>query len=360
MDSNDPSGRSLTVFRGKMRPMLMPQLVNPAFGDPGLYVDFRNERRALLFDIGDIGALAPRKLLRISHVFVSHTHMDHFMGFDALVRVSLGRDVAVRLFGPPGFVDQVAHKLAAYTWNLVESYPGDFSVLVSELSPQGRLASALFRCRRRFERETLEDASVDGGVLVDEAGFRIRAAFLEHRTPCLAFAVEEKAHVNIWRNRLDEMGLPVGPWIRDLKDAVLEGAPDDTPIRAWWKESGERRERVLALGELKARVLQIVPGEKLCYVTDAAFSEHNTRRIVELAKEADLLFIESVFLHEDADQAQMKSHLTARQAGEIARAAGARDVVPFHFSPRYAGRESELRAELELAFRGDSSGRPPG
>ena len=335
--------------------MLMPQLVNPAFGDPGLYVDFRNEKRALLFDIGDVGALAPRKLLRLSHVFVSHTHMDHFMGFDALLRVSLGRDVAVRLFGPPGFVDQVAHKLAAYTWNLVDSYPGDFSVLASELRPDGRLASALFRGRRRFERETLEAAHADDGVLVDEPGFRVRTVFLEHRTPCLAFAVEEKAHVNIWKNRLDEMGLPVGPWIRDLKETVLEGAPDDTPVRASWKEKGERKGRVLMLGELKARALQIVPGEKLCYVTDAAFSEQNARRIVELAKGADLLFIESVFLHEDADQAQVKCHLTARQAGEIARAAGARAVVPFHFSPRYAGREGELRAELELAFRGGSS-----
>ena len=338
-----------------MRPMLMPQLVNPAFGDPGLYVDFRNEKRALLFDIGDIASLAPRKLLRLSHVFVSHTHMDHFMGFDALLRVSLGRDVAVRLFGPPGLVDQVAHKLAAYTWNLVDSYPGDFSVLASELRPDGRLASALFRCRRRFERETLEEAHADDGVLVDEPGFRVRTVFLEHRTPCLAFAVEEKAHVNIWKNRLDEMGLPVGPWIRDLKETVLEGAPDDTPVRAWWKENGERKECVLALGELKARALQIVPGEKLCYVTDAAFSEQNARRIIDLAKEADLLFIESVFLHEDADQAQVKCHLTARQAGEIARAAGARAVEPFHFSPRYAEREGELRAELELAFRGGSS-----
>jgi len=338
-----------------MRPMLMPQLVNPAFGDPGLYVDFRNEKRALLFDIGDIGSLAPRKLLRLSHVFVSHTHMDHFMGFDALLRVSLGRDVAVRLFGPPGFVDQVAHKLAAYTWNLVDSYPGDFSVLASELAPDGRLASALFRCRHRFERETLEEAYVDDGVLVDEPGFRVRTAFLEHRTPCLAFAVEEKAHVNIWKNRLDEMGLPVGPWIRDLKEAVLEGAPDDTPVRALWKENGEGKERILALGDLKAQALQIVPGEKLCYVTDAAFSEENARRIIELAKEADLLFIESVFLHEDAGQAQVKCHLTARQAGEVARAAGARVVVPFHFSPRYTGREGELRAELELAFRGGSS-----
>jgi ribonuclease Z len=339
-----------------MRPILMPRLVNPAFGDPGLFVDFRNEKRALLFDVGDIRALAPREILRLSHVFVSHTHMDHFMGFDWLLRVRLGRDAAVRLFGPPGFVEQVAHKLAAYTWNLVDSYPGDFSVLASELHPEGRLASALFRCRRRFERETLEDANVDDGVLIDEPGFRVRAAFLEHRTPCLAFAVEEKAHVNVWANRLDEMGLPVGPWIRDLKEAVLNGTPDDAPIRARWKEGGERRERVLALGDLKARALEVVAGEKLCYVTDATFSERNVRRIAGLAKGADLLFIESVFLHEDADQAQRKCHLTARQAGEIARAAGARVVVPFHFSPRYAGRETELHAELEVAFRGLSAG----
>jgi len=343
-----------------MRPMLMPQLVNSAFGDPGLYVDFRNEKRALLFDIGDIAALAPRRLLRISHVFVSHTHMDHFMGFDRLLRVSLGRDVCVRLFGPPGFIEQVAHKLAAYTWNLVESFPGDFAVFASEVHPEGKLASALFRCRRRFGRETLDDAYIDDGVLVDEPGFRVRAAFLEHRTPCLAFAVEEKAHVNIWKNRLDEMGLPVGPWIRDLKDAVLNGASDEAPIRAWWNEGGERKERVLALAELRAQALRLVPGEKLCYVTDAAFSEQNVQGIVGLARQADLLFIESVFLHEDADQARRKCHLTARQAGEIARAAGARVVVPFHFSPRYAEREAELRAELERAFRGDPGGQEDG
>ena len=74
------------------------------------------ERRALLFDIGDITVLAPRQLLRVSHVFGSHTHMDHFAGFDHLLRLLLGRDKTVALYGPSGFIDRVEHKLKAYTW----------------------------------------------------------------------------------------------------------------------------------------------------------------------------------------------------------------------------------------------------
>jgi ribonuclease Z len=48
-------------------------------------------------------------------VFVSHAHMDHFAGFDRLLRVTLGRDKSIALFGPAGFIDRVEHKLAGYT-----------------------------------------------------------------------------------------------------------------------------------------------------------------------------------------------------------------------------------------------------
>jgi len=211
---------------------------------------------------------------------------------------------------------------------------------------------ARFRCRARFRREPLAERPAPAGVLLDESAFLVRAAFLDHQTTCLAFAVEEKSHVNVWKNRLEELGLPTGPWLKALKEAAVRGAPDDTPVVASWRDRHGEHERRFALKELRSRVLQLVPGEKICYVTDVVYHERNAQGIAELARDAELLFIECVFLDEDADHAARKFHLTARQAGRIARAARAKTVVPFHFSPRYAEREQELREELEAARAG--------
>jgi ribonuclease Z len=332
-----------------MRPIFRPELVNDPFGDPGLYVDCRFEKRALMFDLGDLTALAPKKILRISDVFVSHTHMDHFFGFDRLLRIHLGRGTRIRLYGPPGFAAQVEHKLAAYTWNLVENYAGDFVVEAWELDSDGLARGTRRRFHNHFEGEPLEPRRVHDGVLLDEPAFRVRAVLLDHGTACLGFAIEEKTHVNVWKNRLAELGLAVGPWLKELKAAVMRNAPDDTPVRVGWHDPNGEHERMLPLGTLKAEVLRLLPGEKICYVTDVASSPDNVQRITALAADAAQLFIECAFLEQDADHAARKHHLTARQAGSIARAAGVKRVIPFHFSPRYTDREAELRAELEAA-----------
>src|SRR5215467_15720539 len=128
--------------RGKPNPngadvtwLVQARLVNDPFADPALFVDFHFTRQALLFDLGDLSPLSARQLLRVTHAFVSHTHMDHFAGFDALLRLLLGRDKVLHLFGPPGFIDRVEHKLAAYTWNLVANYESDFVVRATEIHP---------------------------------------------------------------------------------------------------------------------------------------------------------------------------------------------------------------------------------
>jgi ribonuclease Z len=335
-----------------LRPIFQAQLVNRSFGDPGVYVDLMFERRAILLDIGDITALSTRKLLRVSDVFVSHTHMDHFCGFDHLLRVRLGRDTGVSLYGPPKLISQLEHKLAAYTWNLVANYQTDFVILAHEVDSEGRVRRARFRSRVRFEREALPETSAPEAVLLDEPSFRVRVLPLEHHDiTSLAFAFEEAVHINVWKNRLEELRLPTGPWLTELKRQVRAGSPDETPIRVHWRTREGSYDRPFSLGELKRRVLEFVPGQRVCYVTDAADTERNRNALRQFLRGADLLFIEAVFLEADREHAERKAHLTARAAGEIARAAGVRAAVPFHFSPRYLGREEALRREFMQAWQ---------
>jgi len=335
-----------------MRALFEPRLVNDAFGDPGLYVDFRDERRALLFDLGDITVLPPRKLMRLSHVFVTHTHMDHFSGFDHLLRVVLGRKAGIVLVGGPDFMAQVEHKLRAYTWNVVHRYEVELVLDVREIGTDGRGRRATFSSRRRFERESAAPFEVIDDVLHDETTFRVRGRLVDHEMPCLAYAVEEKAHVKVGKDRLASLGLSTGSWLRELKQAVLTGAPGETPIRVQWRDRHGEHLITRPMSELRHLVLDVVPGQRIGYVTDLRCTESNVRTLSQLLPGVDLLFIESVFLDEDREHAARKNHLTARQAGEIARRVGAKAIVPFHFSPRYEGRSDGVVAEAQAAWAG--------
>lgn len=334
-----------------MRPLFEPALVNDVFGDPGLYVDFREERRALLFDFGDLSVLPPRKLLRISHIFVTHAHIDHFVGFDRWLRVVLGRKERVTLYGGPDFIAQVEHKLAAYTWNVVHRYDIALTIDAVEIEPGGRARSASFCSRDRFRRVEGDAWNLHDDLLLAEESFRVRARFLDHDILCLAFALEESTHVNVWKNRLAEMGLPTGHWLHALKRTAKSGAPDDAPIEVRWRDRDGEHVVTRRLGELRP-ALEFVPGRRLGYVTDIRYTEANLRTLDELLAGVDLLFIESVFLDSEAEHAARKNHLTAKQAGTIARRLGAKAVVPFHFSPRYEDRAAELHAQVQAAWRG--------
>ncbi len=334
-----------------MRPSFQTHLLNGVFEDPVLFIDFVFEKRALLFDAGNLRGLATRKLLRVSDVMISHAHMDHFSDFDWLLRLMLGRDKTLRVFGPSGVIQRVNHKLNAYSWNLVHNYSDDLVIEVTEVLAFDSARRARFTCRSGFHKHGETTFELDCGVIVEEPEFRVRAAVFEHDIACLGYCLEEKQHVNIWKNRLEALQLPVGPWLRDLKQAVFESRSDETLIRVWSPGGTGAPERFLPLGMLKKQILRTVPGQKIGYLVDVAYTEANRRKAVMLFDGCDLLFIECAFMQVHADIAARRNHLTAHQAGTIAKAARAQQVIPIHFSPRYLDCQQAVCAEVEAAMR---------
>jgi ribonuclease Z len=329
--------------------LVQPRLVNDPFSDPGLYLDFRHARRALLFDLGDVAALSARELMRVSDVFVSHTHMDHFAGFDRLLRICVHRPQPLRLVGPEGFIARVAHRLHAYTWNLLGTHSPDFRIRVEEFADGRLMRGAEFHAQAQFAEWPMPPSDPGPGRVLAGEDFRIDATVLDHGLPVLAFALVEPVRVNVWQGALERLGLAPGPWLGEAKRAARRGLPPETPVPV-----GE--DRILCLGDLAEGVFRIGPGQKVAYVTDTADTPDNAARILALAAGADDLFIEAVFLEADRTAATRTRHLTAARAGTLARAAGVRRAVPFHHSARYTDDPGALAAEFRAAFAGAARG----
>lgn len=132
-----------------MRMLLRADFLNGVFGDPTLFVWETNGHNAILLDCGDLSRLATRQLLKVSHLFLSHCHMDHFFGFDQLLRAHMGADKTVTIVGPPETSRRVAGKLASYTWNLIADQTLEFVAI--DLHPkEGFRRIIRFRARDAF------------------------------------------------------------------------------------------------------------------------------------------------------------------------------------------------------------------
>ncbi|MFP4194267.1 MAG: ribonuclease Z [Desulfosalsimonas sp.] len=333
-----------------MPPVFNPRMVNDPTGDPALFVPFFYEKRALIFDAGEISPLSPRDILKISHVFITHTHMDHFIGFDRILRICLGREKTLFVFGPEGFIQKISSKLGGYTWNLVHNYENPLALHVTEIRGDG-LVSCRLDCRDRFEASKPEHGDFPSPLVYHEPGFTVEAAILDHDTACIGYALKERLSINIRKEILDEMGLIPGPWLYELKQALYADKDPETRFEvpdSFRRGAGPAEFR---LGELSDRLAIFTRGKKIAYITDAAFHAENTEKIIHLARNADHLFIEAAFLEKDKDSAARKKHLTAAQAGRLAAEAGAKRYTLFHFSPRYSGCYEKLEKEAAEAFR---------
>jgi ribonuclease Z len=306
-----------------MKPVFHIKLLNDYFGDPCLFVRILREKKAVLFDLGTINSLKPADLYKITDVFVTHTHMDHFIGFDTLLRGTLRRNIPLNIYGPPGLLPCIQGKLKGYTWNLIEDYPTEINVFTYN----GKYVThSIFSAKNRFRKQTVSRIKSDG-LILNNPMFTVRAVKLDHGIPCLSYSLEEKYHINIDKALLARKGLKVGVWLNDFK-RILREHPSYTGqiIRISDKD--------FQVAEL-SDIARITRGQKISYATDIALNQNNFTRLINLIKDSDIFFCEAYFLDKDHKRAIERSHLTAKAAGSIAKKAGVKKLELMHFSSKY-------------------------
>jgi ribonuclease Z len=248
----------------------------------------------LLFDCGEgtqRQLVRSTGLVELEDVFITHFHADHVLGLPGMLK-TFGlrqRERPLTVYGPAGL-----RSLFAALRPIVGRV--GFPLELRELEPN-----------EEIERD----------------GYRIAAYETDHGVGALGYALVEDARPGAFDpERARELGVKPGPDFGRLQEGeVVDGVHPDQVM-------GDPRR-----------------GRRIVLAGDTAPCEMT--RLV--AFEADLLVHEATFLEEEADRAAETRHSTARQAAELAAAAGVTMLALTHISPRYGGKEvrDEARAVFE-------------
>lgn len=292
-----------------------------------------NHPHSYLFDCGMASNLQISDVMRTKAVFVTHTHVDHFVNFDAILRNRAGSKNTLIITGPKGIVDNVQGKLLAYTWNLIDRNGSYFEV--REVQRDGvfkifRLSPPDWRIRY-IRRERSE-------VIFRKSPISVSFCVLDHKIDSIAYRMQEDDRIN-----MKTIPHPPGPWIEELKDAYRKQQSDKL-IRIDSKTS-------ISACELY-NCLQETEGFSLGYAMDHLGGGDNHEKLKVFFKNLDELYIESFFRQVDWDFARKHHHCTSYLSGLLARNAGVKKLHLVHHSRRYLSEIADLLEEGRAAFEG--------
>ncbi|MDE3269623.1 MAG: hypothetical protein OYH77_05005 [Pseudomonadota bacterium] len=295
--------------------------------------------------------MAIKKLLKVRHVYVSHTHIDHFVGFDRLLRAYVPHHREIEICGAPGIVANIRGKLAGYTWNLLVK--GQINFLLHEVGADFIRSFRLHFVDQAtgFRLDRVAELPAASAVTTFADGSQVYAALVDHGIPVATYRLSFPQRYRVRREALDKHDLKAGEWIKRLQAQVAANASADNIINVGDKE--------FKLGWLRDQLLIPQPEFAVSYLTDLQFNWHNLKQVQKLHHRTTVMFCESAFAAEDRQRAQNKSHLTTKQCALLAAFANAQQLENFHFSSIYGLDKRRLRGEASDYFKRFKQLAPP-
>ncbi|WP_321393389.1 MBL fold metallo-hydrolase [uncultured Desulfuromusa sp.] len=323
---------------------LIPTFFAGLIDDPLLLIRSRPDGRHLLFDCGQVHHLAKRTFTHLDAIFISHAHMDHWMGIDSVIRQLIASARTVHIFGPPGIAERMEHKLSGYDWNLTEDYWCSFQV--HEVH-RDTIESSVFPGPQGFHRQTGEVVSRNNRVIYQTPYLQVQAETCDHQIDSLIFRINESPAYAIDRQKLESLDLVPGPWLGELKKRYLSGKVDSTPLEVLTLQNGCASPLMVEdVAELFAQLMISRPQRSIGYISDINFSQENRKTIFQFMAGVDLLFCECTFLTADKVRARASNHLCSEDINLLLEELCPAYFLPMHLSRSYSRRSSELYSEL--------------
>jgi len=316
------------------------RLVNGSTGDPVLYIDSPGRDNAFLFDAGDNSRLSMTELADLDAVFISHHHVDHFIGLDRIVRANLDRDKTLQIFGPEKTIQKVYDRIKSYG---IQFFPfKKMGCGVNEILPNC-FSRVLLECPRQFPKPVIEEVPRDGLLIYEPRDAFVEAVHVEHTVSCLAYALVEKPGWQIDCVKLTAQGLSTGPWISEALTKIQSRVSLNTKFQI---PDHEPR----TLGKILRECFSQSYGSRVAFVTDTVWNESVRDALLPITQGAWRLYCDCFYAREQAAQAATHRHMTTVHAAELARLAAVDELILIHFATRYVDNYSKLLDQVRPHF----------
>jgi len=231
----------------------------------------------------------------IKAIFITHKHADHSIGLIGLLKTMelSGYNKTLFIYGPKGTKEFLQNIFR--TFGHVENY----KIHVEEVS----------------------------GKFFETKDFYIEAEKMSHGVLCNAYNFVKKGQIRIDRKKLKKSRLPNSEILKKLK----EGKDITHNGKKYFAKN-------LTFNE---------DGKKISFILDTEMN----RNIINFAKNSDLLVCDSSYGSDLKDKAKLHQHLTASQAGEIAKKSKSKKLLLTHISQRYEKKKDMILKEARKIFK---------